>query len=325
MSSRKTKTSSKIEKEASENPIEQQNVALESAQQVTEDFAQTDNARQEVEQLVDEIVASPAPKRVWEVDFLRGLMILFVVWDHFMWDVSYTGPFKSGFFGWLYTLSGSYYTGALRKATHDIFVTLFVFTSGVSCSFSRSNGRRAVKMMAFALLFTAVTYAISSVLSMELTIYFNVIHVIAMSVAIWSVVEWLWSKCTKAWQKNLFGAIMAAITIAVLVVGACAKISPWTNDSPLWYFLAEHKGSAGYNKFTGADYLPFLPDFGWFLIGAFLGRLVYKERKSLFPSVSEKWVSPVTFCGRHSIWIYFGSQVLMFGFFYLFGKVWKIL
>ena len=92
-------------------------------------------------------MATPARKRVWEVDFVRGLMILFVVWDHFMWDVSDMGPYKSGLFTWLYELSSKYYGGVLRETTHDVFVTMFVFTSGVSCSFSRSNGMRAVKMI----------------------------------------------------------------------------------------------------------------------------------------------------------------------------------
>ena len=282
-------------------------------------------SRTDIEKTVDEIVATPARKRVWEVDFVRGLMILFVVWDHFMWDVSDMGPYKSGLFTWLYELSSKYYGGVLRETTHDVFVTMFVFTSGVSCSFSRSNGMRAVKMIVFSLLFTSVTYAISAVIRQNLTIYFNVIHVIALSVLLWSAIEWAWSKCDKPWKKNVFGWTMAAVTITVLAVGGCADNSPWTNDNPMWYFLAEHKYTEGFVKFTGGDYLAFFPDFGWFLVGAFLGRLLYKERKSLFPAVNEKWVSPVTFCGRYSIWIYFGSQVVMYGLIYLFSQVFKIL
>lgn len=280
----------------------------------------------QVQQIVDEIVATPTPKRVWEVDFLRGFMILFVVWDHFMYDVRYSvGSYNTGFFNWLFKLSQNYYSGALRAATHDVFVTMFVLTSGVSCSFSRNNGKRALKMVVFALLFSAVTYAVSSIIRQNVTIYFNVIHVIALSVAIWAFVECVWKKCVKNWQKNLFGVVMAVVTITALVVGACANVSPWTNENPLWFFLAQHKFTPSYTHFTGGDYLPFLPDFGWFLVGAFLGKMLYKQRQSLFPSVNEKWVAPVTFCGRYSIWIYFGSQVVMYGFFYLFGVLWNLL
>ncbi len=277
--------------------------------------------QQEISDAVDEIVATPTPKRIWEVDFLRGFMILFVVWDHFMFDIRSMGPYNTGLFKWLAQLSVSYNTGALRKATHDVFVTMFVFTSGVSCSFSRSNGKRALKMVVFSLLFTAVTYAASSILHVNLTIYFNVIHVIALSVLLWSGIEWVAKKCTKAWQKNVFGVACTVLTVAVLVVGACAEVSPWQNDNPAFYFLVQHAPTAGYNKFTGGDYLPFLPVFGWFLVGAFLGGFLYKQKQTLFPSVNEKWVRPITFCGKYSIWVYFGSQVVMYGLIYLLGQV----
>ena len=249
----------------------------------------------EIDVQLDELAKEPPLKkqRVWEVDFLRGLMILFVVWDHFMWDVSSIGgDYNTGLFRWLYALSESYYGGTLRAVTHDVFVTLFVFTSGVSCSFSRNNGRRAIKML---------------------------------SVLLWPVIEWCWERCRKNWQKNIFGAVMTAVTLTALVVGACAKYSPWESTSPVWFFLAEHKGGADFIKFCGGDYLPFLPDFGWFLIGAFLGRIIYREKKSVFQSVNPKYVSPVTFCGRYSIWVYFGSQVVMFGLIYLFHEIWNLL
>lgn len=277
--------------------------------------------QQEISDAVDEIVALPKEKRVWEVDFLRGFMILFVVWDHFMWDIGRCWPYKTAVFQWLYDLSAIYYKGALRKATHDVFVTMFVFTSGVSCSFSRNNGKRALKMIAFSLLFTAATYAASAALNINVTIYFNVIHVIALSVLLWGVIDWFRAKCTKNWQKNVFGAVMTVVTVGALVVGACSEVSPWKNDSSAWYFLAQHVSTSEYIKFTSVDYLPFLPVFGWFLIGAFLGVFLYKEKKSLFPTVNEKWLSPVTFCGRYSIWVYFGSQIVMFGLIYLLSSV----
>ena len=277
---------------------------------------------EQVKEMVDEVVATPKRTRVWEVDFVRGFMILFVVWDHLMWDLCNFGPYQSAFFTTLYEFAKSYSSGLLRETTHDAFVTLFVFTSGVSCSFARSNGRRAIKMVAFALLLTAVTYALTSIFKQNMTMHFNVIHVIALSVVFWTAIEWLWSKCKKNWQKNIFGVTMFAVIMTALVVGYCAKVQPWTNENPAWYFLAMHQNNIpSFAEFWGGDYLPFFPDFGWFLIGAFLGRILYKERKSIFPSVNAKWVCPVTFCGRFSIWIYFGSQVLMAGMLILLKEV----
>lgn len=272
----------------------------------------------EVDQLVakqvDEIVATPTKKRIWEVDFLRGFMMLFVMWDHTMWDVNSlgSGDYNTKFFQWLYDLSCTYYAGSLRAVTHDVFVTMFVLTAGVSCAFSHSNGKRALKMVAFATLLTAVTYVASSVLGVNVTINFNVIHVIALSVLIWTGIEWVWNKCKSSWQKNLFGGVMTAVVLVSLTVGAIALYSPSTSNNKLWFFLIEHHGG-DFAHFYGGDYLPFLPDFGWFLVGAFLGKWLYKEGVTLFPSVNTKTVAPVTFVGRYSLWFYFGSQAIVAG------------
>ena len=290
---------------------------------------------EQIEATIDQLATIPKRQRIWEVDFLRGLMILFVVWDHFMWDVRYgfSSNYKTALFQWLYNLAGNYYDGALRAVTHDVFVTMFVLTSGISCSFSRSNGKRALKMCGFAVLFSAVTYAISAIFNdYSMTMYFNVIHVVALSVLIYTAIEWIWSKLNKNWQKNIFGVVFFAVTMTALVVGHCAK-----------YLYHIHGFDSSYNwvnlifgerewvtsvveKFrSGGDYLSFLPDFGWFLVGVFLGKVIYREKKTVFPSVNPKYVCPVTFCGRYSLWIYFASQVVMYGFIYLLHEVISVL
>lgn len=162
---------------------------------------------EQIETELDELAATPKRERIWEVDFLRGLMILFVVWDHLMWDFAYFGinnGFKTDVFRWLYNFAVDYQNGVLRATTHDAFVTMFVFTSGVSCSFSRSNGKRAIKMIAFACLLTAVTSAVSAIMNANMTMRFNVIHVIALSTLLWTLIEYCWSKCSNNWQKRFW-------------------------------------------------------------------------------------------------------------------------
>lgn len=282
----------------------------------------------EVTALANDTSLAPR-KRIWEVDFLRGFMILFVVWDHFMWDVYFgsTNPYQTGLFQWLEKVARSYYgTYGLRALTHDTFVSMFVFTSGVSCAFSNSNGKRAIKMICFAMLLSAATFAASSILGADVTVNFNVIHVIALSVLIWAGLEWLTSKFKKDWQHNLYGWLMFAIIITVLIVGYQAKVKPWTDENRIWFFLAEHSHTVpGFSEFWGGDYLAFFPDFAWFLVGGFLGKYLYKQKTTLFPKFNAKWVSPITFCGKYSIWVYFGTQLFMYGFFYLFNGVLNIL
>lgn len=302
-------------------------------------------------------VTVPPKQRVWEVDAFRGLMILFVIWDHFMWAINDAGAsvyreamyeqicdflgivahssetYKTWLFTKLYDLSVAYYGGALRKTTHDVFVMMFVLLSGVSCSFSRNNLNRAIKMTVFAVALSVITNLVG------MPVNFNVIHVITVCVWLWCAVE-LWQKsCKKPWQKNLFGATMFVWTVFVLTLGYCLQngadgiyklaedgfLHKWlTSDNRIFFFLYEHTGSA-FHRFWGMDYLALIPAMGWFVVGAFLGQKLYPSKKSLFPSVDEKWVKPLTVCGKYSIWIYFIGTVMVIGFVIIFHAIFNII
>lgn len=310
---------------AEQSNTSQVNTVAETAVAQTSDSGQY--SPEQVDAVIDELAATPKRQRIWEVDFLRGLMILFVVWDHFMWNVRYafSSNYNTALFQWLYTLSIRYYGGSLRAVTHDVFVTMFVLTSGISCSFSRSNGKRAIKMCCFAVLFSVITYVSSLIFNdPSLTFYFNVIHVVALSVLLYTGIEWIWSKLTKNWQKNIFGVLFFAVTMTALVVGHCAKDMN-VNWIDLIFGSSEWRTAILAKFKSGGDYLSFLLDFGWFLVGAFLGKVIYREKKTVFPSVNPKYVVPFTFCGKYSIWIYFASEVVMWGLIYLFHVVWSIM
>ena len=271
-------------------------------------------------------IAAVKKNRVWEVDFLRGLMILFVVWDHTLNDIRVDagGDYKTALFRALYDFSCNYSASTLRAVCQPIIVIIFIFTAGLSCSFSKNNFNRALKLMAVSLLMTLGGFVVSIILKRHMIIYFNVIHCIALSVFLWSVIDWCWNKCSKNWQKNVFGVAMTAVLLTALVVGYCAKSQPWTSDNSHWYFLAQHSGE-DYSHFTSMDYRTFFPDFAWFLIGAFLGRILYREKKTLFPSVNPKYVSPVTFIGRKTLIIYFVSKIVTYAFIYLFHGILNVL
>ena len=67
--------------------------------------------------------------------------------------------------------------------------------------------------------------------------------------------------------------------------------------------------------YCGGDYFPLLPGFGWFLLGAVIGRTAYRKKQSLLPRVNA--ANPVirffSFCGRHSLLIYMLHQPVLIG------------
>jgi uncharacterized membrane protein len=67
--------------------------------------------------------------------------------------------------------------------------------------------------------------------------------------------------------------------------------------------------------FATADYFPIFPEFGWFLLGAVLGKTVYRKKQTLLPRVNAQ--APILrffcFCGRQSLPIYLVHQPLLSG------------
>ena len=66
-------------------------------------------------------------------------------------------------------------------------------------------------------------------------------------------------------------------------------------------------------SFYSADYFPLLPHFGFFLLGAVLGRTVYARKESLLPKINSRRlpIRFLCFCGRHSLLIYLLHQPIL--------------
>ena len=98
-------------------------------------------------------------KRIFELDVLKSVAILAMIFDHF----TYLFSISLGYMGWASYLFKNYYEindshlnnfvsftvrfqdSNLRLAGHYIFVTLFLFLCGISCTLSRSNLKHGLK------------------------------------------------------------------------------------------------------------------------------------------------------------------------------------
>lgn len=282
------------------------------AEQVTQERAK---------EIVAELATIPTKRRIWEIDALRGLLILLVVFDHIMWDIrSFSNSYTVEWMQQLGQYAVEYYKGtnflgALRSKMHDGFVMTFLLLSGISCSFSRHNAKRGVKMAIFALAFTAVTCVIALIINIpSMKIIFNVIHVIAICILLWALLEWVYGLIKVNWGRQTFNAVMIVAVALMLVLGYYFKHTPCTEEHKFAMIFVQHTKRS---TLSPGDYLPLLPGMAYFLMGAYVGKSIYKDKVSLFPNFNEKIVLPLTFCGRHSLIIYFASQVVMYGALYL--------
>ncbi len=259
--------------------------------------------------------------RVWELDFLRGLSILLVCWDHLMYDscsLFYKHFMSSGvdaLVDWA-EFSKSYWTGELRAFFRPIFLFIFFFVSGICVSFSRNNLFRSFKLVVAALIINLGTYLLT-LIGMNCFILFGVVHSFAVIVLIYALLELCVKLVLRLTKKdNLFRYVMSGTALVFAIVGivldAVYNVSITEYDQGFVSTVGgEFFGVFFYKKGTywnTADYFPIFPFFNYFFIGATLSTWLYPKKKSLLPCLDHKWHYPLTIPGRFSLYIYVLGQ-----------------
>ena len=258
--------------------------------------------------------------RVWEVDFLRGVAILLMCFDHFMYDLSILDSFFSDFyvnapmFLYRYQTAGyNYYNNSMfRETFHYIFATLFLLLSGISCTFSRNDGMRCAKLFIFSALLTTATALIDSYANLGALIIFGIIQLLAFA----SLAYFLINRFLKndLWLL-IFGAVFIIVGIAIKWY-AVPFIHMPSDPQKAWETIS--KAVIGLTR-VGADHFPLFPCAGVVLWGAYIGKKFYPNRKSLLPMLDGAWNKGFCMIGRNTLWIYLLHQPLIAGIIVIMG------
>lgn len=243
--------------------------------------------------------------RAFELDFLRGITLCWVVIMHFTYDMRYI--FSLNVFDYL---DGQIYW----TFWEPLVLSIFVGISGVCCTFSRNNVKRGLKLLIVGIVITVATYFADKFFDLGCFILINVIHVLAISILLYSLISFIEKKFKIDPVKvNIF---MTFIGIWIMMVGTQIRRLHHT-VSGNWLLPL---GIYGKTVPTMGDYMPLIPWVGVFLVGAVVGRLCYKDKKSAFkdaPQAFKAFTSPFQFIGRHSLVIYLVHQPVVLGLSYL--------
>ena len=245
-------------------------------------------------------------QRIWELDFIRGLCICLMLMDHTFFDLAFY--FKTRWFadgetsGFLYSLCDLLKNGYFGLPARDIIwylaVFCFVFVSGLSSALSHSNLKRGIALAIVALGLSGGTFLLDSLLKQEnvFAIRFGILHMLACSILLYYVIH----KFDRRFSLSL--------AIAVIVAGVFFDRQPLETELPwLRIFISTKQG------FFSADYFPLFPWFGYFVLGALVGAVVYEKRLSLVPKLTGKRVVPtILFIGRNSLWFYLFHQPIIY-------------
>lgn len=225
-------------------------------------------------------------QRIWELDALRGICVLGMVAVHFVYDLVE-----------LYALVDWQYP-ALFAFVKDWGGVLFLLISGICVTLGSRSVRRGLIVLACGALVSAVTAGmyLLNLADRSILIYFGVLHCLGLCMILWPLFRRL-----PPWALAAAGAVLVA---AGLYLRGIRVDFPW-----LVFLGFTPEG------FLSSDYFPLLPNLGFFLLGAFLGRTVYKSGQSLLPRVNAQTpcLRFFRFCGRQSLLIYLLHQPALAG------------
>ena len=250
-------------------------------------------------------MSSPKPGRIEAIDALRGLCVVLMCLHHLLYDLC-------AFLGapwWLFT-------NPVLDVLHYLFAGCFIFISGVSSRFSRSNVKRGVKVIAVALALTGATWLgdwlseriLGDALGIRIT--FGVLHLLGFCMLFYGLTRKLWDRLP-AWFAPLLYLLLTVVT-ARYVNGVYNTQLRWL--FPLGFL---------YDGFYSADYFPILPWLFVFLAGTWAGGYIragrlpekfYSAQFPFFPKV-----------GRHALLIYIVHQPVLAGLTLAVGAIFGIL
>ncbi len=224
-------------------------------------------------------------QRIWELDALRGLCVLGMVAVHLIYDLVEVFQVLP----WTYP--------AWFRLIKEWGGVLFLLISGICVTLGSRSVRRGAIVFACGMICTAVTWGLTFVgFQPSIAIWFGVLHCLGVCMMLWPLFRRLpW------WALACVGAA---------IIGMGFYVSGLVVDTRYLIPLGLE-----YKDFASSDYFPLLPHLGFFLVGAALGRTLYKNKRSLLPQISDRgWlVRPLAFCGRHSLWIYLLHQPVIYG------------
>lgn len=230
-------------------------------------------------------------KRIWELDVLRGVCILGMVVVHLIYDLQtfFSLPFLAD--------------SRLFDLVKQWGGVLFLLISGICVTLGSHPVRRGLIVFACGLICSAVTAGMYflNMADKSIIIYFGVLHCLGVCMLLWPLFKRL-----PVWALGLLG--LGLTVLGLWISGNVVVDFPWL--IPLGLVPGD---------FASSDYFPLLSNLGFFLVGAFLGKTLYRKKETLLPRVNP--ANPVlaffTRLGKWSLPVYLLHQPVITGLLYL--------
>jgi uncharacterized membrane protein len=262
-------------------------------------------------------------ERIFELDFLRGLLIIFLIWEHFYSSWNYyfiTLHWNNyGFFNAIHSVVGSNLITNIMQGWYpynDFGLYCFFIMQGITLTFSRHNKRRATGLLIGFLIYFALFVLDMTVSKVRFFSYLN--YDVFLGYAACMFIFILVSK----FSFNIQLWIMALLSLLSLSSIISGINFPW---NPFHWFGLVDKIVLQRDQNEYAYKVLVFPLIFIFSLGTIIGQVYYKNRRSPFKKgynlYKKKIFKPVLWCGRYSIRIFLVQMISLPAMFFILSLI----
>jgi len=193
---------------------------------------------------------------------------------------------------------------------------LFIFISGVSCSFAKSNIRRGLVCLGFGLAISAVTLVLWKGFHQQNTfIFFGILHLLGVSMIVFGLTEKTIKKSAEKVNPlvglAVFSGLFAVSYLMVYrnlwdyVIFSFAPVQTLYHLNLLYIF-----GYPNWSAFPPMDFYPVLPWILLFFAGGYAGIWIVKHQLPKW--ITRVHVRPLVYCGQHTLIIYLIHPLVLY-------------
>lgn len=236
-------------------------------------------------------------KRVFEIDFVRGMLIIFMCLEHlayYFYRYVYLGIWNRNILPLGILQFGDWcnyflYESIARPILRGIALALFFLVSGIATTFSKSNIKRAIKITLFFLFLYILAFIAQNFISYPVMLNFGVFLTYAFCILLFEIMHKM-----PFWLYIVASAIFLVLSVLAHFFFADFGINPLR-----WIGLSQ------YLNLQYLDDYPLFPSIFFFALGVILGKTFYKERKSpLYRLNNFVVLKPVLWVGKRSLLVY---------------------
>lgn len=222
-------------------------------------------------------------ERIPLIDELRGLSILLMVIYHAAVDISN----ELGALGWLL------YSAPIHTL-QVIFASVFILISGASTQFSKNNLKRGIKIFAFGMIISLITYLYNP----DYFIKFGILHFLGIAAILYVCL----------------GKIkIHPLIVILLFVVSYVLLSQNYNIPHLWILGITEP------SFSSSDYFPIFPWIFVYVLGIHVGRKLKEEQGA--PFIYQSHSKFLAQAGKHTFLIYLMHQPILIAILYVITKI----